>query len=227
MLHFDEIYATAAHRKGGTASLEKLLPKARSPRALRATGNDRYLAAMTRCVFRAGFVWRVVQDKWPGFENAFAGFDPDAVRHYSDEALEALAANPDIVRNLTKIRATRDNAAFVARIADEHGSFGAFLAASPPGDVVSLWRELKRGGARLGGNSGPFFLREVGYDTFLLTDDVVASLVSQRIVARRPTSQRDLALTQEAFNTWHAQSGRPLCQLSRILSFTTGDNVVH
>ncbi|MEM9058015.1 MAG: DNA-3-methyladenine glycosylase I, partial [Pseudomonadota bacterium] len=71
-----------------------------------------------------------------------------------------------------------------------------------------------------------FFLREVGCDTFLLTDDVVASLVSQKIVDRRPTAKRDLERTQQAFNEWRAQSGRPLCQISRVLSFTTGDNHV-
>ena len=72
----------------------------------------------------------------------------------------------------------------------------------------------------VGGLSAPRFLRMAGKDTFVLSDDVVAALVAQGIVTKRPTSQRDLALVQEAFNAWQAQSGRPLCQLSMLLALT-------
>ena len=30
----------------------------------------------------------------------------------------------------------------------------------------------------------------------------------------------DLAIVQNAFNQWHAESGRPMCQLSQMLAFT-------
>ncbi len=109
MLEFNQLFDTAAHRKGGADALELLLPAPRTPAELGDMGDDRFLAAMTRCVFRAGFVWRIVKNKWPGFERAFDGFSPDAVRHLSDENLEQLATDPDIIRNLTKIRAVRDN----------------------------------------------------------------------------------------------------------------------
>ena len=227
MLEFNKLFDTAAHRKGGADALELLLPDPRTPAELSDMGDDRFLAAMTRCVFRAGFVWRVVTNKWPGFERAFDGFSPDAVRHLSDENLEQLATDPDIIRNLTKIRAVRDNATYVADISRDHGGFGRYLASWPTPDITTLWRELKARGQRLGGNTGPFFLREVGCDTFLLTDDVVASLVSQQIVSKRPTSQRDLASVQQAFNEWQQQSNRPLSHISRILSFTVGDNLAH
>jgi 3-methyladenine DNA glycosylase Tag len=81
---------------------------------------------------------------------------------------------------------------------------------------------LKKQGAQLGGNSGPSFLRMVGKDTFLLTDDVVAALVAQGVVDKRPTAQRDLRAVQQAFNQWQQESGRPLCQISRLLSMTVG-----
>ena len=64
----------------------------------------------------------------------------------------------------------------------------------------------------------------MGKDTFLLTTDVVASLVEQGIVDKKPASQKALGAVQHAFDTWHAQSGRPLCQISRVLSCTVGDN---
>ncbi len=52
----------------------------------------------------------------------------------------------------------------------------------------------------------------VGKDTFIPTDDMAAALIAQKVIDKPPTSQRDLALVQQAFNQWHAESGRPLCQ---------------
>ncbi len=45
-------------------------------------------------------------------------------------------------------------------------------------------------------------------------------LIAQKVIDKQPTSQRDLALVQQAFNQWHAESGRPLCQLSVMLAHT-------
>jgi 3-methyladenine DNA glycosylase Tag len=72
----------------------------------------------------------------------------------------------------------------------------------------------------MGGLSAPSFLRMAGKDTFMPSRDVVAALVAQKIISKQPTSQRDLAAVQEAFNRWRAQSGRPLCQLSMLLALT-------
>jgi len=60
----------------------------------------------------------------------------------------------------------------------------------------------------------------VGKDTFIPSEDVVAALKAQGIIDRAPTSQRDLAAVQAAFNRWREQSGRPLCQLSMMLAHT-------
>ena len=79
MESFKSIYERALERKGGKAALERQLPKTRSARALAATKNDRWLAEMTRCVFQAGFVWRVVEHKWDDFEDVFFGFPPEKI----------------------------------------------------------------------------------------------------------------------------------------------------
>jgi 3-methyladenine DNA glycosylase Tag len=60
----------------------------------------------------------------------------------------------------------------------------------------------------------------VGKDTFIPSHDVVAALNAQKIVDRVPSSQRDQAAVQAAFNQWHAESGRPMSQLSMMLSYT-------
>ncbi|HSH48412.1 MAG TPA: DNA-3-methyladenine glycosylase I, partial [Halomonas sp.] len=75
-------------------------------------------------------------------------------------------------------------------------------------------------GARLGGRSAAGFLRLIGKDTFLLTSDVVARLVAAGVVDQPPTSQRDKQRVQDAFNELQQASGRPLCQLSAMLSLT-------
>jgi hypothetical protein len=67
------------------------------------------------------------------------------------------------------------------------------------------------------------FLREVGKDTFMTRPDVVGCLVDQGIVSKTPTGKRDLQATQEAFNSWMEESGRPLCQISRVLSMSWGE----
>ena len=138
----------------------------------------------------------------------------------SAEHIERLMQDTRIIRHLGKLKSVPRNAQMLLDIRHEFGSFGAFLAQWPEDDIVGLWRYLAKHGHQLGGLSAPRFLRMAGKDTFVLSDDVVAALVAQDIVTKRPTSQRDLALVQEAFNAWQAQSGRPLCQLSMLLALT-------
>jgi len=219
---FERIYQRAVDCKGGEAALENLLPQPKSPLQLQKITDDRYLAEMTKCVFRAGFVWQIVEKKWPGFEEAFEGFDTMACAMMSDEELERLTQNPAIVRNATKIRSVRKNANFVREIKSEHGCFGNFIAAWPEEDIVGLWAVLKKRGDRLGGNSRAYFLRFVGKDTFIFAGDVVRVLIAQGVIDKAPTSNKALAAVQRAFNTWHDQSGRPLSQISRILAVSVG-----
>ena len=220
MKSFHRIEALAAERKGGAAALAKLLPKPRGRSALAKTPDEIFLSALAKQVFRAGFVWRIVEYKWPAMEEAFAGFRPDVVAGLEDRDIEDLLADPRAIRHRAKLYSVRENAAWMLRVASTHGSFGRFLADWPCGDVIGLWAELRRAGSRLGGMTGPFFLREVGKDTFLLTPHVVRALRRERVVRGDPTSKRNLAAIQQAFNAWHEESGRPLSQLSRILAFS-------
>ena len=80
------------------------------------------------------------------------------------------------MRNAQKIKSVRENAKFVAEIAAEHGSFGKFLAKWPPSDEIGLLELLNKRGSRLGGNTGQMFLRFVGWDGFVTSQDVVACL---------------------------------------------------
>jgi 3-methyladenine DNA glycosylase Tag len=215
---FSAIFQRAVARKGGPGALTALLPAPKSRRALIATPDDRYLSAMAKGIFRAGFVWKVVENKWPGFEEAFRGFDVPAVATMDEEDLDELASDSRIIRNRPKIAAVRDNARFILDVVEQCGSFGRYLADWPEDDLIGLWAELQKRGSRLGGFTRAVFLREVGKDTFMFSADVVRALTTAGVVEKTPTSQRDLRATQAAFNAWHEETGRPFCELSRILA---------
>jgi 3-methyladenine DNA glycosylase Tag len=221
MTSFSALYKLAAANRGGIELLEAILPRPKTAAQLAEQPDSRYLSMMSRCIFRAGFVWRVIDNKWSGFETAFAEFNPLAVAHFSDEKLEALAQDKSIVRNFTKIVAVRNNAVYVLDRQRSHGSFAEFIAHWPEDNITGLWLEMKKQGSRLGGNTGPMMLRSMGRDTFLLTKDVCDALINHGFMKKfSPTSQRDLKLVEQVFEDLRAESGRPLCQISRILSCT-------
>ena len=222
---FKTIRARAAKRKGGEAALASLLPKVTSSKALARLGDDRALAEMAKRVFYAGFVWSVIDKKWPGFEQAFLGFEPKRLCFQPDEFWEGLASDKRIVRNPQKIKAVRENAKFVADIAREHGSFGKFLAEWPADDQIGLIELLGKRGARLGGRTGQYFLRFIGKDCFVTSPDVVACLRDAGLdIADSPSSKKDMRKIQDQFNAWAKETGLPLTHLSRICSMSIGEN---
>jgi 3-methyladenine DNA glycosylase Tag len=225
MKSFGAIRARAEKRKGGAKLLERLLPPKPKRSALTKLGDDRVLAEMTRRVFSAGFVWRVIDNKWAGFEEAFLGFDPRKLLARPEKFWSELTKDTRIVRNGTKILATRHNAEFVCDIAGEHGSFGKLLARWPSSDEVGLLELLAKRGSRLGGNTGQMLLRFLGWDGFVLSNDVVACLRDAGVdVAPQVSSKRDLARVQAQFNAWAEESGLPYVHLSRICAMSIGED---
>lgn len=225
MISFETIRTRAALRKGGAKALQALLPAVPAREALLALGDDRALAEMTRRVFCAGFVWKVIEAKWPGFEDAFLGFDPVALRFQPDEFWDLLNRDARIVRNGAKIMSVRHNARFVREIAEEHQSFGRFLAGWPSSDQVGLLALLAKRGNRLGGNSGQMLLRFLGWDGFVLSRDVVMCLRDAGLdIGEEVTGKGDLAKVQAQFNAWAEETGLGYVHLSRICAFSVGEN---
>jgi 3-methyladenine DNA glycosylase Tag len=222
---FKTILARAEKRKGGPKALQKLLPPKPDPKALAKFPDDRILAEMTRRVFSAGFAWSVIENKWPGFEKAFLGFKPSKLVFQPDDFWDGLLSDARIVRNGAKITSVRENAAFVQEIAREHGSFGQFLAKWPSSDQIGLLDLLTKRGSRLGGNSGQMFLRFVGWDGFVTSQDMVACLRDAGLdIAEEVKSKGDLAKVQSQFNAWAAETGLPYVHLSRICAMSIGEN---
>ncbi|MBZ9659534.1 DNA-3-methyladenine glycosylase I [Mesorhizobium sp. ESP-6-4] len=225
MLDFQKIHARAAKRKGGEAVLAPLLGPAPDNMAVAKIPDDRILSTMAERIFAAGFVWRVIEQKWPGFEEAFLGFEPKRLLFQPDDFWHELASDSRIVRNPQKIKSVRDNAAFVDRVSKEHGSFGKFIASWPADDQVGLTAYLAKHGSRLGGNTGQYFLRWLEWDTFVVSTDMAAALRDAGLdIAENPTSKRDLDKIQAQINQWSAETGLPRRHISRILAMSIGEN---
>jgi len=222
MTPFAKLHERAAKRKGGAAALDKLIGKPKTKGALAKIPDDRWLAEMAKSVFRAGFNWTVVENKWPDIEAAFEGFDPVVVAGWSDEQLEALLKDPRVIRQWRKLKAIRHNAHYVVELAEEHGSAGRYFADYPATNYVGLLDDLKKRGSYLGGTSAQYFLRMMGKDSFILSNDVVAALKREKAFDGTPTSKSSLKSIQSAFNHWVDDGGKSLTRVSRVLAFTVG-----
>ena len=224
MKSFDKIEALAAKHHGGPKGIAAVLKQWPVDTNLKARKDAQFLSGMAKAVFSSGFSWQVIEKKWPGFEAAFDRFEPKRVAAYDEEKVDALLKDTRIVRNGAKIMATIENARFIVATSKQHGSFGKFLAGWPETDQVALMDYLKKNASRLGGATVQYFLRFEGWDAFILSGDVVKALIREGVVTKEPTSKKDLAAVQAAFNTWRDQSGRPVREISRILALSVGPN---
>lgn len=219
MRHFDEIFAISAARHGGPEALEAALSPPLALSDLAAIPEDRWLATLTKCVFQAGFNWKVIENKWDGFETAFDGFDVGRCAFMDDEKFDALLQDAAIVRNGMKIATVRDNAAFLLELRDQGGA-GAVLGGWPSQDYIGLLNLLKTQGSRLGGSTAQYAMRFIGRDSFILSRDVTARLIAEGVIDKPATSKTALRAVQAAFNNWMAQSGRSLTEISRVLAMS-------
>ena len=220
MRSFDEIFDIAAGRKGGAEALNAMLTPPKSAAELAAIPDHRWLVAMTRGVFQAGFSWKVVESMWPGFEAAFEGFDIGRCAMLNDEDFGRLVSDKQIIRNGAKIKSVQENAVFIQTLAAEAGSAGKAIADWPSTDFIGLLEVFKKRGTRLGGATGQYCLRSQGKDSFILSQSVTDRLIAEGVVDKQPTSKKALSDVQSAFNIWMEQSGRSLTEISRVLAMS-------
>jgi len=223
---FDKLYTRASERKGGELALSSLMGKPLNDVELCQVTNDRVLSEMTKKIFQSGFVWSVVEKKWNSFEEVFWGFDIEKLIMIPDDMLERKATDPAIIRNFNKVKTIRENALMLKEISDEYGSVGKWLTVWSSENVIELWAYLKKHGSRLGGNTGPYALRKLGKDTFILSRDVEAYFRANKLIDGGLTSKRSLNTIQETFAQWQDESNFSLQELSQIVAYSTGDNHV-
>jgi DNA-3-methyladenine glycosylase I len=93
---------------------------------------------------QAGLSWETILKRRNGYRDAFHQFDPSKVAAMSDEELEQLRNNAQIIRNKLKIYATRTNAQAFVRIQKEYGSFDAYVWSFVQGKPIqNHWKSLK------------------------------------------------------------------------------------
>ncbi|MFH0261625.1 DNA-3-methyladenine glycosylase I [Vibrio barjaei] len=226
MEKFDSIYARAADRKGGEQGLESIVSKPLSRDEVAAIPEDRWLSAFSMKVFQSGISWKVVRNKWPNFEEHFFQFRIDPLLMLSEEQWEQKAQDPKIIRHMTKVMSIPANASMIQAARYEHESFSKMVADWPKESIVELWAHLKKHGARLGGNTGPYALRQLGVDTFILSNDVEGYLRNTNIIDSGRGTKRAMNAANKAFMEWHQESGRSLSEISQIIAYGFGDNRV-
>ena len=223
---FTQILARAAERKGSEDYVLELAGASLSDDLLAEIPDDRWLAALTKQVFQSGFVWRVVEDKWSGFEEVFFQFDIEKMLMMPDEMWEVKCKDERIIRNGKKVMTIKKNAQMIYEIAAEHGSFGQWIAKWPKDNITELWAFLKKHGDRLGGNTGPYALRRMGVNTFIISQDNEAYFRAYKLIEGGISSKKNHKIIQQCFNQWQSETKLDYTSLSRILSYSVGDNVV-
>jgi hypothetical protein len=131
-----------------------------APQQITPTGPADYLEVMTKAVFQSGMSWQVVEAKWPGFREAFDGFDLEKIAGYTGDDVDRLAADTRVIRNRRKIEATLTNAETMLGLERSPGGFAGWLRSHPgfEATVAAL-----RGEFRFLGETGAYyFLYVVG-----------------------------------------------------------------
>lgn len=137
-----------------------------------------YLEVMSKAVFQSGMSWRVVEAKWPGFRDAFDGFDPERVAALTPDDIERLAGDTRIIRNRRKIEATADNAqAILALDEDTEGGFEAWLGSH--GDFEQTIDALREH-FRFLGDMGAYYFLYVVKQPLPEHEDCIARIEARR-----------------------------------------------
>jgi DNA-3-methyladenine glycosylase I len=76
---------------------------------------------------QAGLSWLTILRKREAFREAFDQFDYRKVANYDEKKIQELLANPDVIRNQAKIRATVNNAQRFMEVQKEFGSFDRYI----------------------------------------------------------------------------------------------------
>tara|TARA_B110000116_G_scaffold268768_1_gene283441 strand:- start:1436 stop:1882 length:447 start_codon:yes stop_codon:yes gene_type:complete len=135
------------------------------PPKITPTDDNGYFSELTKAVFRAGFSWAVIAEKWGGFVQSFDAFNLIRVAAYGPDELERLFEDRSIVRNRRKIIGTVENARTMLEFIDDHGSFHAYLRTLDNLDYYARVEVLTRPFAGLGRTSAFVFLHCVNEET--------------------------------------------------------------
>lgn len=93
---------------------------------------------------QAGLSWSTVLKKRQGYAKAFANFNYKKVAQYTEDDVQKLLNNPDIIRNQLKIRSAITNALKFQQIQKEFGSFNTYIWGFVGGkSIQNEWTSMK------------------------------------------------------------------------------------
>lgn len=93
---------------------------------------------------QAGLSWSTILKKRAAYRSAFAQFDPEKVARFTPSKVERLLQDAGIVRNRRKIEAAILNAQAFLAVAEEHGSFDAYIWDFVDGSPrINRWRSTR------------------------------------------------------------------------------------
>ena len=130
------------------------------PKRITPTKLGDYLEVMTKAAFQSGMSWKVVESKWEGFREVFAGFDPVTVATFSPDDVDRMATDTRIIRNRRKIEGTIHNAATLLAIEKEFGGFDKYLESVD--GFIPLVKDMRKRFKFVGGFGAYYFLYVVG-----------------------------------------------------------------
>jgi len=127
--------------------------------------DNEYFERMSRTIFMSGLNWQVLEKKWPGIKKAFGNFEIDKVAKFQESKIQELTENPNVIRNLPKIRAIVANARQMQTIAKQYSSFANYLAElQRSGGEDKLRKAISEQFAFMGKSTTVIFLFSVGED---------------------------------------------------------------
>jgi DNA-3-methyladenine glycosylase I len=110
---------------------------------------------------QAGLSWDTILRKRARYREVFDNLDPALVARYGKRKVSALLRDAGIVRNRLKIAAAIGNAQAFLKVAEEFGSFDAYIWQFTESDAMS--KDLQRRGFRFVGSTICYaFMQAVG-----------------------------------------------------------------
>lgn len=149
-----------AHRHGGLGAVLDI-PRGRRPR-----NDDHYFEQLTWSVFKSGLTSTVVNQKWAGFQRAFAEFSVRTVARFTGRDVRRLMGDRGIIRYRAKIEATIHNARQMLALCSAFGSFRRYLRRYGLEEQGTLYTDLRQRFRHLGPYGVRSFLRRCGEDVF-------------------------------------------------------------
>lgn len=121
-----------------------------------------YFENLTGIIFQGGLNWKMIDNIWSNFCEAFNDFSINVIAEFDEADVEQLMHDSGIVRNRAKILATIENAKEFQKIRKKFGSFQKYLDSLKSNNYALVVKELSKRFSRVGPSTAEIFLFSIG-----------------------------------------------------------------